>query len=282
MQDRQLTLASLQQRLAVRCPDDRVAETLRFIASPPNEGPTAATTRLDITMTAEGSYRVAAIDAASWTADALRDHLGRFLWRRILAETTSGALLDGVCFRHQGRRAVALFSSPAARERFVLLLLRMGAMTETDGYLFITMSGVQGVPRNLRFSDLGAGDPGFGPVIRASAQMISWEGRRLYSVDPRRIQTGWAAGSGGVDLALVVQDDGPGLSSIRPADAALALQVLLEGAARLAPVDSRRAMAIHLFTRKLPIWAVNHASDASCTSQLERLFRLADTARGAA
>ncbi|MGE5166797.1 MAG: hypothetical protein ACM3IH_22585 [Sphingobacteriales bacterium] len=134
-----------------------------------------------------------------------------------IADRPQATLIHAACLRRNGRRFLLAGTKGAGKSTLTLWLMQAGFEIEGDEHVFVENGQVVARPRACRVKDESLPFlPEMAAAIEASPCYVSYDGGRIFNVDPRKLGVDWRIEQGEVSHVFALYPNHGGYSSIRP------------------------------------------------------------------
>jgi hypothetical protein len=263
---------SLDWRFRVQASDRAVSDLIGYLACTPEiVGPPPREMLIQIE-NFRGRLRVvkdgASVKEVLGALEAL-DFVHVLLFQQSIGDRPHAAVLHAACLRRNGHRLLLVGAKGAGKSTLALRLVDAGYEIEGDENVFVLPDRVVARPRACRVKEASLGylPAEMAEAIVTASHLRTFDGERIFNVDPRVFGCSWRIEEGKADFVFVLRPNHGGYSSIRPMQPSAMVEFLVSEIAwredgRGGSVAALAALASHAKAYDLSLG--DHASAIRC------------------
>ena len=216
-----VVVRTLAHEFVVTCPDEASAAAMAFVRAAP-EMPGRALRAIPVEVLRRGAFYVARTPDGRLLEGApghIVHGLHRHFFRTLTQEAVGAPLLHAASIVIGGARVVLVAHKASGKTTLTARLLAEGFPVEGDEHVAVLGGSVLVRPRTLRIKG-GTIDlvPSLRDAILASPSITDWDGRRIYSMEPRLAGAAWRIEEGPVRALVFLDRNHGGRSVLTPLD----------------------------------------------------------------
>lgn len=227
----EIVARNLDRRFLLRTEDAALAQQMGYLACDPD---VAGQPPLDSVITAErrgDSFLVTEEGSEPkrlYCPTATIELIHMQLFGHAVAERPDATLIHAACLRRNGQRFLLAGTKGAGKSTLTLQLVQAGFEIEGDEHVFIENGRVIARPRACRVKQESLPHlPKIAAAIEASPSYRTYEGQRIFNVDPRRLGAKWRIEAGEVGYVFALYPNYGGYSSIRAMSPSMLVRFLI-------------------------------------------------------